>query len=146
MRILFALVFCMISTAVAAQGDITGKWKTIDDETGEAKSVVEIYEQEGKFYGKIIKLYRKPNEEQDPVCTECPKDDYRYNQKIIGMEIIKDLVREDEAFINGTVLKPDEGTIYKCKIWLEDDKLMVRGYWGFLYRTQEWEKVKNQTF
>ncbi|MGK7392764.1 MAG: DUF2147 domain-containing protein [Candidatus Cyclobacteriaceae bacterium M2_1C_046] len=141
MKVFFALIFCLFSTAVAAQGNITGKWKTIDDETGEAKSVVEIYEKDGKYYGKIIKLYRKPGEDPDPLCVECPKDDPRYNEKIIGMEIMKDLVKDGNEYVNGTVLKPDEGTIYRCKVWLEDNKLMVRGYWGFLYRTQQWERI-----
>jgi hypothetical protein len=30
---------------------VTGKWKTVD-ETGQAKSIVEIYEKSGKIYGK----------------------------------------------------------------------------------------------
>lgn len=143
MKKLSILLFLIIPFYINAQESITGEWKTIDDETGEAKSIVEIYERNGKYYGKIVKLFRKPNEDQDPLCTKCPKDDARYNQKIIGMEIIKDMKRNGNDFINGTVLKPDEGTIYRCKLWIEDGKLMVRGYWGFLYRTQEWEKVKN---
>ena len=54
------------------------------------------------------------------------------------MEIIKDLEKDGEEYVDGTVLKPDEGKIYKCKIWLEDNNLKVRGYWGFVYRTQTW--------
>lgn len=38
---------------------VIGKWKTIDDETGEAKSVVEIYEKSGKIYGKIVDILRE---------------------------------------------------------------------------------------
>lgn len=37
---------------------VIGKWKTIDDETGEAKSVVEIYEKSGKVYGKVVEILR----------------------------------------------------------------------------------------
>lgn len=121
---------------------ITGKWKTIDDETGEAKSVVSIYEKEGKYYGKIVKLFRAPDQDPDPVCNECPEDDPRYKEKILGMEIIKDLRKDEEEYVGGTVLKPDEGKIYNCKMWLENGKLKVRGYWGFLYRTQTWTRVE----
>ena len=39
--------FLLISFSMSSQS-IFGKWKTIDDETGEEKSVVEIYEKEGK--------------------------------------------------------------------------------------------------
>ena len=131
-------------TYLLAQGgnNITGKWKTIDDESGEAKSVVKIYEKEGKYYGKIVKLFRAPGEDPDPVCEDCPEDDPRYKEKIIGMEIIKDLKKEGDEYIEGTVLKPDEGRIYKCKLWLENNNLKVRGYWGFLYRTQTWVRTE----
>ncbi|HMP99158.1 MAG TPA: DUF2147 domain-containing protein [Cyclobacteriaceae bacterium] len=124
--------------AIANAQSITGKWKTIDDETGDPKSIVEIYEQSGKIYGKIVQLYRKPGEDPDPICDKCPKEDERFGKKVIGMEIIRDMKKSGSEYSGGTVLKPDEGKIYRCKIWLEDDKLMVRGYWGFLYRTQTW--------
>ncbi|ELR68061.1 hypothetical protein C900_01197 [Fulvivirga imtechensis AK7] len=124
------------------QSGITGTWKTIDDETGEAKSIVDIYERNGNFYGKIVKLFRNPGQDPDPICGECPEDDPRYNKKVIGMEIIKDMKREGDKLVGGTVLKPDEGKIYNCKIWIEDGKLKVRGYWGFFYRTQTWLRVE----
>jgi hypothetical protein len=51
---------------------IEGKWKTIDDETKQAKSIVEIYKKsDGKYYGKVSQLLIKP---ADPNCTAC-KDD-----------------------------------------------------------------------
>ena len=138
-HLLFLTLLCILSTTGFSQGNIHRQWKTIDDETGKAKSVVSIYERDGKTYGKIIKLFREEGEDPDPLCTKCPEDDSRYNEKIIGMEIIKDLEKDDDEYAGGTVLKPDEGTIYKCRIWREGNTLKVRGYWGFLYRTQTWE-------
>lgn len=138
--IILPLIFATHILLVAQQ-DILGKWKTIDDETGESKSVVEFYERDGKLFGKIIKLYRRPDQDPDPICKDCPKDDQRYKKKIIGMEIIRDLTQDGDEYSGGTVLKPDEGKIYKCKIWREGEKLKIRGYWGFLYRTQTWLKV-----
>ncbi|UII30509.1 DUF2147 domain-containing protein [Fulvivirga ulvae] len=141
---LYIWICLLLPSYAMAQGtnSITGKWKTIDDETGEAKSVVKIYEKEGKYYGKIVKLFRAPGEDPDPICEDCPEDDSRYKEKIIGMEIIKDLKKDGEEYIEGTVLKPDEGRIYKCKLWLDNNKLKVRGYWGFLYRTQTWIRTE----
>lgn len=132
-----------MALSAMAQSDVTGLWKTIDDETGEAKSVVSIYEKDGKIYGKIVKLFRKPGEDPDPLCVKCPEDDPRFNQKIIGMEIISGLKKEGNEYSGGTVLKPGDGDIYRCKIWAQDGKLMVRGYLGFFYRTQEWEKYSD---
>ena len=133
------LVLCFYFSTHAQ--DITGKWKTINDETGKARSIVNIYKQNDKYYGKIVKLFREPGQDPDPVCDDCPEDDPRYNQKIIGMEIIKGLEKDGDEYTGGTVLKPDEGKIYRCKIWLEGDKLKIRGYWGLFYRTQTWVKA-----
>ncbi|MGB4971340.1 MAG: DUF2147 domain-containing protein, partial [Cyclobacteriaceae bacterium] len=95
-----------------AQG-IMGKWKTIDDETNEAKSVVEIVERNGKAYGKIIELFRTPNEDPDPLCSECPEDDKRYNKKVLGMEIILDMTADEEGYSGGTILDPKVGKVYR---------------------------------
>lgn len=136
--LLFLAFSLPISAPAFSQDGIYGRWKTIDDETGEPKSIVEIYEKNDKVYGKIVELINPPPDDPDPVCDECPKDDPRYNQKVIGMVIIKELEQNGSEYEGGTVLKPDEGKIYKCKIWVEDGTLKVRGYWGFLYRTQTW--------
>ena len=82
-QILLIATLC-ISSSISAQS-IVGKWKTIDDETGKPRSVVDIYEKEGRYYGKIIKLFREPGEDPDPICEEC--EDHRNGQKVIGMEI-----------------------------------------------------------
>lgn len=137
--VLIAMPF--LPAAVCAQV-ITGKWKTIDDETGEPKSIVEIFEKDGKVYGKIVKLFRKPDEDQDPVCDECDKDDPRYNQKIIGMEIITNMTADGDEYAGGLILDPKVGKVYRCRVWLEGEKLQVRGYWGPFFRTQTWLKAQ----
>ena len=137
------LVFLVCSISLSlAQAEVFGKWKTIDDETGDAKSIVEIFERDGKVYGKIIKLFRKPHEDPDPTCTKCLTDDPRYGQKVLGMEIMKDMIKDGDEYSGGEILKPDEGKIYRCKIWVVNGNLQVRGYLGFFFRTQEWLRVQ----
>ena len=134
---LFILAF---STSAFSQS-VLGKWKTIDDETNEPKSVVELYEKDGKVYGKITKLFRKAGEDQDPICNQCEADDARYQKKIIGMEILKDMKKSGEEYAGGNILDPNNGKIYHCKLWLEGNDLKLRGYWGVFYRTQTWVRV-----
>lgn len=140
MRHVLTFVLLLSTFFIRAQTSPIGLWKTIDDETGAEKSIVEIYERSGKYYGKIVKLFRKPHEEQDPVCNECDEDDSRFKQKIIGMVIITDMVKDGDEYEDGEILDPNNGKIYSCKFWREGNKLYLRGYWGFLYRTQEWIK------
>lgn len=140
MKLILALL--LLSTSTFAQLSVTGKWKTIDDNTGKERSVVEIFEKGGKFYGKITKLFREKGEDPDPVCEECEESDDRYKKKIIGMEIIRDMKKEEGELTEGTIMDPDNGKIYRCKIWVEGNELKVRGYLGPFYRTQTWLPVK----
>jgi uncharacterized protein (DUF2147 family) len=142
MRFIFFLLFLLITSFTYAQKGVLGKWKTIDEEN-EPKSVVEIFQKDSLLYGKIIKLYRKPGEDIDPSCMECASDDPRYKKKVIGMEVMKDMKKtgEDE-YSEGTVLDPSNGRVYSCKIWLEEGKLKIRGYWGPFYRTQTWHRLQ----
>ena len=133
---LFPLFF--LNSASAADQSITGLWKTIDDETGKKKSIVKIYEQDGKYFGKIVKLFLEPDEDQNPTCDECSDDDPRKDQPSLGMVILENLEKVDGKYKNGEILDPGNGKIYKCKLWLEDGNLRLRGYIFFLYRTQTW--------
>ncbi|NER11950.1 DUF2147 domain-containing protein [Leptobacterium flavescens] len=123
--------------------EITGKWKTVDDETGETKSVVEIYEKDGKVYGKIVEILNKNR--QNAVCGKCPEDDYRKDKPVLGMVIINGLKKSGKEYKGGKILDPHKGKEYKCKLWIDEsdsDKLNVRGYIAFLYRTQNWYRVE----
>ena len=62
------------SSSLKAQNPI-GTWKTIDDETGEKRSLIEIYEKEGKLYGKVIKIFPFEGDDPNPVCDECDEDE-----------------------------------------------------------------------
>ena len=135
------LITLLVTTNCLGQTSILGKWTTIDDESGKARSVVEIAERSSKVFGKIIKLHRNPGEDPDPICDKCPEDDTRFNKKIIGLEIIQDMIWTEKTLTAGTILDPESGKIYQCKIWLEGQDLKVRGYWGPFFRTQTWKKV-----
>jgi len=123
-----------------ACSQITGRWTSIDDNSGEARSVIEITERTGKFFGKVTKIYSKPGEDPDPVCDKCSDEDPRFNQKVIGMEILNELIQEGEEFTNGHILDPENGKVYRCKVWMEGKVLKVRGYWGPFFRTQTWRQ------
>lgn len=136
-KLLLTFVLSLFSVLTFAQ--IEGKWKTIDDETKQAKSIVEIFKKsDGKYYGKVSQLLIKP---ADPNCTAC-KDD-RKGKPILGLEIIRGLKQDGEEFTGGSITDPKTGKTYKCTITKNGDKLNVRGYLGLslLGRTQVWEKA-----
>ncbi len=99
-----------------------------------------IYEKDGKLFGRIEKIFKAGAETQ--VCSEC-KDD-RKNQLIIGLIIIRNIEREGSAYGGGDILDPDSGSVYRCKMHLEQgaNRLIVRGYIGlsFIGRSQTWQR------
>ncbi len=138
----FALMCILTFTQLFAQS-VLGKWKTIDDVTNKPKSIIELYEYNGKLYGKVVKLFQEPNEVQDPICDKCT--DYRKDKKIIGMNVVTGLSKSGNEWSGGEVTDPTVGKTYKCYITLESpDKLKVRGYIGIsmVGRTQYWYREK----
>lgn len=137
MRLLMIILITLGLVSTAFATDVVGKWRTIDDETGKPKSIVEIYEKEGLIYGKVLKTFPKEGGDPDPICDKCK--DYRKDQKIIGMEIITGLKKDGDKYGDGEILDPKKGKIYDCELWKEGEKLKVRGYVAFFFRTQTWE-------
>lgn len=140
-RLIYSIVFAMASIFSGHSQTALGKWKTIDDETGKAKSVVEIYENNGKIYGKIIEIVDKTKENK--VCDKC--EGSKKDKPIKGIVILDGLSKKGSSWEGGTILDPNSGKVYKCTISLENkDKLKLRGYVGIsiLGRTQYWERVK----
>jgi uncharacterized protein (DUF2147 family) len=136
------LVACLVFLFLSQTGwsQIVGKWKTIDDETNQAKSIVEIWKSsDGMYYGKIMKLFDETK--KDNVCDKCDPKDPRYKQKIVGLKIIMGMKKTAEnEWSGGNILDPNNGKVYKCKLYREGKNLMVRGFIGVsvIGRTQTW--------
>ena len=134
----------MLSVGLAAPGAAApeapvGQWKTIDEKSGAVQSVVAIYDQGGKLFGKIVSLTQPVDAQGKPkICVKCTGDDK--DKPIVGLVIIKDLSSDGDHWKGGTILDPDDGKVYKAEIWVEEGKLKVRGYLGFFHRTQAWAK------
>jgi uncharacterized protein (DUF2147 family) len=136
----FLLAIGMLGTGlVLAAESPVGKWNTVDEKSGKVTSQVEIYEQNGKLFGKIVGL-TDPNDKQGKpkVCVACTGADK--NKPIVGLVILRDMSPSGDRYKGGTVLDPEDGKVYTAEIWVEDGKLMVRGYSGFLYKTRTWLK------
>lgn len=139
-KLILAISLFLLSASMSAQ-TVLGKWKTFDDKTGEAKSIVEITERNGKIYGKVIELLNPKM--KDLKCKDCPGDDK--GKAIVGIEVLKSLSKNGNKYDDGKILDPSSGKVYKCNIQLDGkNKLKVRGYIGFaaLGRTQIWERVE----
>ena len=136
MRSFFLMAGLLITALATAQNAFLGEWVTIDDESGEKKSVVNIYQADnGMYYGQIVTLFENP----DALCTECKDADY--NQPIVGLTIVRDMQLVEGELRGGKVLDPAKGKIYYAKIYLENGNLILRGSLdkrGLIGRSQTW--------
>jgi uncharacterized protein (DUF2147 family) len=119
-----------------------GRWKTVDDVTGKVKSVVVIWEEHSKLYGRIQKLLDPDVHDPNPRCKDCTGA--QKDQPVVGLKILWDLRKEGDTWSGGSILDPESGKTYKCLLALEDGgkKLKVRGFIGLslLGRTQYWQR------
>lgn len=140
-RVLLILFFLASSIQVSAQS-ILGKWKTVDDQTGKAKSIVHIYKENGKFCGRIIDIINVAAKKN--LCEGCRGK--KKDKPIMGMVIFNTLIKKGNMYSGGKILDPGGGSEYNCKIWIDKESpniLNVRGYIAFFFRTQHWVRIKD---
>ena len=134
------LIVVLLLSSHAFSQEVFGKWKTIDDQTGEVKSIVKLYKRDGEVFGKIIEIFDASK--RDLPCINCEGEDY--NKPILGLDIIKNMQKDGDFYRHGTVVNPEDGKVYRLRLALEEEDpniLQVRGYIAFFYQTQYWKRV-----
>jgi uncharacterized protein (DUF2147 family) len=137
-----ALTLAFLSGPVLAQGNPTspvGLWKTVDDDTKQAKALIRVSERDGLISGRIEKVLTDKADARCELCTDERKD-----KPVQGMTIITGMKRDGEHWSGGQILDPNNGKVYRSQMKLIDGgkRLEVRGYIGtpLLGRTQTWHR------
>mgnify|MGYP001594836686 CR=1 FL=1 len=133
------LLLLAASTEAQTPSTAIGRWKTIDDEPGQAKGVVEIYQaKDGRLAGKVVEILDL-KDGPNPVCDECKGA--HHGKPIKGMVTLWGLAADGRGrWSGGRVLDPENGKDYKAKLELLDGgrKLGMSGCIAFLCRQQVW--------
>lgn len=141
-KLLLTLIAIFTFSLAQASTSPEGTWRTIDDDTGEAKSIVKVWVEGGELKAQITQLLNPS--EPNPKCTDCKGT--RKNQPIEGMVFVWGLSRNGSEWTGGTIVDPANGKEYKAKVEVVENgtKLAVRGFVGFalIGRTQVWERVE----
>ena len=136
---LLAALFALPS-AWADDASPVGLWKNIDDVTGKPKALIRISETKGELSGRIEKLFRPADQDQNPKCDKC--EGANKDQPVLGMVFMSGLKKSGDEYTGGEILDPDNGKVYRSKMTLMDGgkKLSVRGYVGvpMFGRSQVW--------
>jgi len=141
--IAFAALMLAVAGPAWSQASPVGLWKTIDDETGQARSFVRITESSGVLSGRIERLL-DPSK-QDARCDKC--SDARKDQPVLGMTIFSGPTQSADdktVWEGGEILDPNNGKTYRMRLRLLDGgkALEMRGYIAFLYRNQKWLRLE----
>ena len=137
-RLLLAALLAMPALA-SAQHPALGQWRTVDDNTGKSRSIVELYDTgNGTINARVLRVLDpgKPN----PVCDRCEGE--RHDKPVVGMVIAWNLWPKGGRLEGGSILDPDNGKVYSVRMTpvAGGEKLEVRGFLGvsWLGRTQVW--------
>lgn len=137
---IFFIMLFLTGSAFQAQ-TIFGKWKTINEETGKPNSIIEIYEEDGVVNGKVVRILKESD--RDRLCFNCAGD--LKDQPIEGLELMRGLEKSGSEYAGGVITDPKTGKEYKVKVWVDEhnpNRLKVRGYIAFFYRTETWHRTK----
>ena len=142
-KILVPLFIAALALPALAQMTPAGLWRSIDDNTGEAKAEISIKDNgKGGLNGVVERsLAKNPGELNCSLCADDRKDKPK-----IGMEIIRGAGKaaSEDIWEGGTIIDPENGKVYKLRLTPMDGgkKLQVRGYIGLFYRNQVWQRVQ----
>ncbi|MDP2854619.1 MAG: DUF2147 domain-containing protein [Smithellaceae bacterium] len=137
----FIFVITFSFTSYAADKSIIGVWSLPilkGKDKGKERSNVEIFEKDGIYSGKIVKLTTVP---ENALCTTCKKD--RKDKPLLGMLILWGLKKEAGRYVDGRIYEVEEGSEYKCSlVQITPDKLQVTACLMFLCESHYWTRVK----
>lgn len=125
---------------IKAESQVTGMWKITDEKSDEEKSIVEVFEKDNKYYGRVVKILPASKRTH---CDQCQGD--QKDKPLLGMIIVSDLIKNENGGTDGNVLNPANGKTYSCYIELvEPDRLKLRGYlkYPIFGKSMYWNRLK----
>ena len=139
-------MFLFVATAMLGQAQVSkmlGQWNTYDDKTGDLRSTVNIYEENGTYQCVITTLYEKDASGKYQVMkAPYPKE----FEGVVGTKLFREM-KVDGEHLKGKIYDPESQKTYfgKVSYKAKTDELILRGSLdkaGLLGRSQTWKRKK----
>ena len=125
------------------QNSVVGTWES------DEKDVRMEYFQEGDHYNARLLWGNKIVQADGTTSKQDSKnpDESLRSRNIIGIVSLTGLTWNGKEYTDGKIYDPPSGKTYKCKAWLEGDKLHLRGFLGFsmMGKTVVWHRYPSNT-
>jgi uncharacterized protein DUF2147 len=137
----FAALTALAHSARADEPTASGLWEKV--EAGKPVVWVLVFERGGTYEGAIAKRFLKPGDDPGAICTKCADD--RRNEPLLGLTLIRGMIRNGLKYEGGDILDPRDGKIYSANMAVNPNgqTLTLRGYMGIsmLGRDEVWNRL-----
>jgi len=117
--------------------EILGTWVNEEQTTH-----IEIYKEDGRYFGKIIWIPRTTDEDGNAITDRNNPDDELREQPLVGIDVLENFEYKKGEWKGGTIYSPKNGKSVSPTLEMtSDDELKIKIKRGIVRRSITWTRL-----